>query len=231
MATSRFDEFTKRIAGRMNRRVALTGGIGVSAGLLARITPVVHAQDATPVVEATPPAEKSVEVLFVQTFSSGSLVENGADGFTLTLEGSAGQTVYFSDRPERLVGKITDEAFLDDRAFDPSDPPNAAIVAGTAENEDILVVELTEPALDAANGTISYTARVLKGQPTGAELAALAARQTDDTMAESLGPVTLFIDQLACIMSGSPCTSSNDCCNGNCNPQINICAGDIGPPS
>jgi hypothetical protein len=230
MATNRFDELSMRFARRFNRRVGLAGAMGVSAGLLGRFAPELHAQEATPIVEATPAAEDKVDLLFVQTFSSGSLIENGDDGYTLTLEGSTGQTVYFSDRPERVVGKITDETFLDSRAFDPSDPPNAAIVAGTGDNEDILVVELTEPALDTTTGTISYTARVLKSQPEGAQLADLAARQTDYSMAESLSQITLFIDQLACIMSGSPCTNSYDCCNGNCNPQINICAGNIGPP-
>ncbi len=232
MDGQRFDDITMRIARRFSRRGALAGGLGVSAALMAGAVPSLHAQDATPVVEATPDPEGSVEVLFVQSFASGSLVADGADGFTLALEGGTGQTVYFSDRPERLVGTVTDEQFLDGRAFDPADPPNAAIVTRTADGEDILILELTNPALDATSGAVSYTARPLDGQPEGAELASLAARQADAALAtldEPFGPVTLFIDQLSCIMSGCPCTSSGDCCNGNCGQQ-GICEGDVGPP-
>lgn len=238
MDGQRFDTITRRMARRFNRRGALTGGVGLGTVLMSSAASSVHAQDATPVVEATPESDGTVEVLFVQNFTSGSLVADGADGadgFTLALEDGSGQTVYFSDRPERLVGTLTDAQFLDGRAFDPADPPNAAIVSRSAGGEDILVVEPTNPALDATSGAVSYTARPLDGQPEGTELASLAARQADGTLAalatleETFGPVTLFIDQLGCIMSGSPCTSSGDCCNGNCGPQ-GICEGNTGPP-
>ncbi len=45
-------------------------------------------------------------MLFVQSFQSGSIAPvDGAEGrYTVTLEQGLGQTIYFSDRPERIVG-------------------------------------------------------------------------------------------------------------------------------
>ena len=65
----------------------------------------VAAQDATP--EAM--NDENTSYLFLQSFQSGSIVakDGEADTFTLTLEQGLGQTIYFSDRPERIVGAVT----------------------------------------------------------------------------------------------------------------------------
>ncbi len=226
MDTNRFDTFTMSFARRMNRRGALAaGGAGLGAAIASRFSSAGFAQEATPVTGATPIATDQVEVLFVQSFASGTLVENDAnDGsFTLTLENGTGQTVYFSDRPDRIVGTLTDVQFLDGRAFDPADPPNAALVAKTADNEDILIVELSDPALDATSGTVSYTVRVLKEPSQSVTLASIATRQTDDTIGGDFGPVTLFIDQLACTPAGGGCKSNSSCCSGYCCEDIEEC--------
>ena len=70
--------------------------------------------------------------------------------YTLSLEGSLGDTVYFSDRPARRVGLIPTAVLLEQLGFTPADPPNAALVAQTADGEDILVVELMNPRYDEA---------------------------------------------------------------------------------
>ncbi len=219
MDAGRFDTFTKTIARRMNRRSAVaTGSLGLGAALMTRLAPAALAQDATPVVEATGEDAGDIQILFVQAFGSATIVPGtgSAAEFTITLEGGTGQTVYFSNRPDRLVGTLTDQQFLDGRAFDPADPPNAAIVTLTGENEDILVVELLDPTLDTASGSVTYSARVLEGQPDGAALASLSARQDDSTIGETLGPTTLFIDQLTCGPDGSSCNTGSDCCSGYC---------------
>jgi hypothetical protein len=216
-----FDNLTRKIAGRMSRRRALAaGGLGITGAVLGRDAGSAFVQGATPVSEATPVTATSIDVLYVQTFSRATIQQDANDpgAFTITLEGSTGQTVYFSDRPERIVGTLTDEAFVDGRAFDPADPPNAAIVTITGDGEQVLVVELTEPAYDAATGTVSYAAMELQGQPEGDVLASLAARQTGADMGDSLGPVTLFIDQLTCAPIDAPCTQNSDCCSGDCCP-------------
>lgn len=221
-----FDTFTRNIAGRMTRRGAIaTGGLGITAGLMSRVSPAAFAQGATPIGGATPVASGEIEILFVQTFDSGTVTpaSDASGTFTIAFQGGTGQTVWFSDRPDRLVGTLSDEQFLDGRAFDPADPPNAAIVTLGDGTEDVLVVELLDPVLDPATGAVTYTARPLQGQPDGAELASLAARQADQSLDETLGPVTLFIDQLACSPDGAGCNSNSDCCSGFCCDDIEIC--------
>jgi hypothetical protein len=216
MDAGRFDTYTRTIARRMSRRGAVvTGSVGLGAALMSRLAPAAIAQDATPVVEE---AGGDVQVLFVQAFGSATIVpgSGSAGEFSITLEGGTGQTVYFSDRPDRLVGTLSDRQFLDGHAFDPADPPNAAIVTLAGDGEDILVVELFSPTLDTASGAVTYSARVLDGQPDGAALASLAGRQGDSTIGETLGPTTLFIDQLTCGPDGSSCNDDSDCCSGYC---------------
>lgn len=76
----------------------------------------------------------------------------------------AGQTLYFSDRPERIVGMVPTEKLIgtggDDSGigFTPENPPNAALVL---PNDKILVVELIDPSYDPATGQIRYQLRVL----------------------------------------------------------------------
>ena len=117
------------------------------------------------------------ESMFVQTAQGID-----SDGTTLTLRGVTPSTLYFSDRPQRVVGHMTTADFVDlwaigDNSFE-SDPPNAvlAFLEPGAEVPEDAVVVLKEPNLDGA-GDLSYSIEVLEG--------------TVPTLA---GPVTLFID-------------------------------------
>jgi len=117
------------------------------------------------------------ESMFVQTAQGID-----SDGKTLTLRGITPSTLYFSDRPERVVGHMTTADFVDlwaigDNSFE-SDPPNAvlAFLEPGADVPDDVVVVLREPVLDGA-GDLSYSVEVLEG--------AVPAKT---------GPVTLFID-------------------------------------
>jgi hypothetical protein len=234
MDPTRFDRITKLFAERrLNRRRAVQQGTaGLAAfGLAANGLTAAAAQDATPTAGTPPSAGSEVEVLYVQTFSSAMIQPDAEDPetFTMTLEGSTGQTVYFSDRPERLVGRLTDEQFLDSRAFDPADPPNAAIITGSGDAETILIVELTEPSYDATTTAVTYAAQVLRGQPEDDTLASLAARKTESGLGDSLGPVTLFIDQGACQPDNVACNQNSDCCSNDCQqlgegPDTRICS-------
>jgi hypothetical protein len=105
--------------------------------------------------------------MFVQTFGTGSLApKTGEDGvLVLTADHLAGQTVYFSDRPERVVGMVATERFLgtgesgEGLGFSPADPPNAALVLADGE---VVVVELIDPTYDPADGTVTYEVKVLE---------------------------------------------------------------------
>jgi hypothetical protein len=116
------------------------------------------------------------ESMFVQTAQDAA----GADG-VLTLRGVTPSTLYFSDRPQRVVGHMTTADFVElwgegDNSFE-ADPPNAVLSfleAGDAAPEDAVVV-LTAPHLE--DGELSYSVDVLEG-----------------TLPTEAGPVTLFID-------------------------------------
>jgi hypothetical protein len=116
------------------------------------------------------------ESMFVQT-------AQGIDstGDTLTLRGVTPSTLYFSDRPQRVVGHMTTTDFVDlwgagDNSFE-ADPPNAVLSflePGGEVPEDAVVV-ITEPRL--SGDELSYSIDVLEG-----------------AVPASTGPVTLFID-------------------------------------
>lgn len=103
------------------------------------------------------------------------------------------QTVYFSDRPARVVGVAPLQQFLDGLGFSPQNSPNAALVAQTAIGEDVLVIELLNPRNDEAAHTLTYDARVLEYYE-GEGLAFLAKQQNDDTMEATFTDASLFID-------------------------------------
>jgi hypothetical protein len=204
MDTTRFDAISRLFANRRTRRAALKGG-SASLAAAALIPFAARAQDgtpqtATPAVDPNDPhsradaAKPDPEFLFVQPFNSGTwAAKEGEEGtYTLTLTGAAANTVYFSDRPERIVGLSPTQQFLDGLGFTPANPPNAALVTGSNDEQDILVIELLNPAWDG-NGTLTYDARVLADYGEYG-LAHLARQQTDYEMAESFSEGSLFID-------------------------------------
>ena len=192
MNANHFDALARMLAARLPRRVALRrGAAALVAG--AGVTTAERGVNA----QATPTAgeEMAGSDLFVQTFRSGTLVPSPAEAgvYTLTLEGSVGHTVYFSDRPARRVGLIPTAVLLEQLGFTPADPPNAALVTQTPAGEDILVVELLNPRYDGAAGTLVYDVRLLADY-AGVGLADLVARQADDQFAASFTTAHLFID-------------------------------------
>ncbi len=114
--------------------------------------------------------------MFVQTANAIT-----SDGATLTLKEVTPSTLYFSDRPKRIVGHMTTVDFVDlwaegDNSFE-EDPPNAVLAflqPGDEAPEDAVVV-IQQPRLE--NGQLSYSIKTLEG-----------------TVPTQAGPVTLFID-------------------------------------
>jgi hypothetical protein len=116
------------------------------------------------------------ESMFVQTAAGIA-----SDGATLTLERVTPATLYFSDRPQRIVGHMTTADFVElwgegENSFE-SDPPNAvlAFVAPGNDVPDDAVIVIKNPSL--ANGDLSHAIEVLEG-----------------AIPATAGPVTLFID-------------------------------------
>jgi hypothetical protein len=114
--------------------------------------------------------------MFVQTAQGIT-----SDGTTLTLTGVTPSTLYFSDRPQRVVGHMTTADFVDlwgegANSFE-EDPPNAVLAflqPGDDVPEDAVIV-IRDPRLH--DGALSYAIESLEG-----------------TVPAQAGPVTLFID-------------------------------------
>lgn len=179
---------------RMSRRVAMMGGaVGAASALTLNSPFAVARQNATPVAGATPVGE-GVELLFVQSFGSSRLAP-GADTLTLTLEQGTGQTLYFSDRPNRIVGMIETGKFIDVFLVETADDPaNAALVAQTSDSgEATHVVELLDMRYDSATGVATYTVRLLE-DPDQLDMQ-FSGEVTQTLDAEvSYGSSQLFID-------------------------------------
>jgi hypothetical protein len=126
---------------------------------------------------------ESEEAMFVQT-AQGIASNDG----TLTLRGITPSTLYFSDRPQRVVGHMTTADFVDlwgagENSFQ-SDPPNAVLsfLEPGAEVPEDAVIVIQEPRF--SDGDLSYSIEVLDG-----------------AVPAQTGPVTLFIDPFGRPMS------------------------------
>lgn len=197
MSEARFDRIAKEFAaGRVSRRSALTRaglGLGMAAGAMPLLA---SAQESTPAATPVIGEERAREFLFVQSFASGSLTPKaGEEGvYVLELEQGGGQTIYFSDRPERIVGMVPMQQFLDGLGFTPESPPNAALVAETEQGgEEIIVVELLDPRYDAESGTLTYDVRIL-ADVSQVDMMFEQAPAADDHPGATFGASHLFID-------------------------------------
>jgi hypothetical protein len=203
MDQTRFDGISKLFAQRRlsRRRAVQQGAAGlVASGLAVAGLKVAAAQDATPATGASPAAGEgaaNVEFLFLQSFESGTIAtKTGRDGtYTLTLQHGLGQTLYFSDRPERIVGAAPTARFLAGLGFTPHNPPNAALLVDSGDGGvDIAVVELTNPSYDEASFTATYDATVLRDYEREVDLKFQEAPTDLAALAPSFGSAHLFID-------------------------------------
>lgn len=105
---------------------------------------------------------ESIDAMFVQTAVG---VEH--TGGRIILRDVAPSTLFFSDRPRRVVGHLGTPEFVDlwDAGEDSfaKDPPNAVLAfvgKGEARPEDV-VIEISHPSLRGEE--LSYEAKVLEG--------------------------------------------------------------------
>lgn len=124
------------------------------------------------------PMPEMAETLFVQT-AHAMTTSNGS----MTLHGLTHATLFFTDRPERIVGHLSSRKFIDqwpegEDSF-AADPPNAVLSflgEGDEAPEEVTVV-LRQPQL--VGNVLTYSVDVLDGKlPTTA------------------GPCSLFIDPI-----------------------------------
>lgn len=201
MDTTRFDQLKTRLGRRFTRREAFATGATALTGLaLARAGQTSAAQDATPA--ASPDATAGDKTfLFVQLADQGSWTPKPDEPgvYLLTLIGTGEQTLFFSDRPDRIVGTVATDQFLDVLGFTPVNPPNAAIVVQTPEGtRDVLVVELFDPVYtrtfgDQGQEILTYDAKVLSAYQ-GNGLEEWVPQADDDQLPQEFTQVSLFID-------------------------------------
>jgi hypothetical protein len=134
----------------MYRRV--TSFLAAGAILLA-LYPAVRLATAQP---------QATSLMFVQTAEKIDY----KDG-VMTLYGVPAQTVFFTDRPHRVVGNVGTNQFVAKWTTDTGpngfakDPPNAAVSVFEPGGVKSAVVELRNPRLNGGN--LSYDVKVLQG--------------------------------------------------------------------
>jgi hypothetical protein len=121
---------------------------------------------------------ENIEAMFVQS-ANGLTSSNGS----VTLHGLSRSTLFFADRPQRVVGHLHTRKFIDqwgdgENSF-AEDPPNAVVSfleEGDAVPEEV-TLELSDPHL--IEETLTYNVKVLDG-----------------TLPAKAGPCSLFIDPI-----------------------------------
>jgi hypothetical protein len=130
---------------------------------------------------------EELEAMFVQVARRMT-----RDGDRVTLHEVAPATLYFSDRPQRVVGHLTAKQFVDEwdkgeNSF-ATDPPNAVIsfLADSDETPEDAIVVLKDPGLEGDK--VSYTVVLLEGNlPQSAESCTLFI----DPFGRPLSPVSV----------------------------------------
>jgi hypothetical protein len=154
---------TKR---NLNILIAMTGALMLS------VLPTGKAEDEKKTDQS------KVQLMFVQTAD-----DLKTDANTLRLVNVGQQTLYFSDRPERIAGHITMPAYMEEWTAAAgaenfaADPPNATLSvyeSGSHENT-LAVVEISHPVIDGKD--LVYHYKMISG-----------------TMPKAGGATALFID-------------------------------------
>lgn len=121
--------------------------------------------------------EAKPQLMFVQTADK---VEIDTAAQTLRLVDVGPQTLYFSDRPERIAGHIKMDAFMEEWTAKAgadnfgADPPNATLSVYEAgkDNNTVAVVEISNPKVEGSD--LVYAYEVIEGTlPAGGEAATL----------------------------------------------------------
>lgn len=145
-----------------------------AATLIVAIAPLISS---LPLAEAKEEKENP-QIMFVQTAE-----DLKADDKTLRLINVGQQTLYFSDRPQRIAGHLPMRAYLEEwkAGAGPdnfaNDPPNATLSVyegGKAENT-LTVVEISQPVIEGKD--LVYHYKLIEG-----------------AMPKSGGATALFID-------------------------------------
>lgn len=153
----------------INSKTPVRPALILAAALLAIAgSGIPHAASAQNTV--SPPkvsANQKVQLMFVQT-AEDLKVDPAAK--TLRLVNINPQTIYFSDRPQRIAGNVTMAAYLDEwKAGEgpdnfASDPPNATLSIYEPGRQDntLVVVEISHPVVEGKD--LIYKYKLIEGE-------------------------------------------------------------------
>ena len=118
---------------------------------------------------ASAAGKKQIDLLFVQTAHRATLTIKHGVG-TLKLHQVGPVTIFFSDRPDRVTGRMTNAEFVRDwtkggKSSFKNDPPNAAIDAELDGEDVIVLLELRRPRL--RGHTLTYRVKLLHEPSVG----------------------------------------------------------------
>jgi hypothetical protein len=155
---------------------------GLTWGIFLGITTIAIASATIPNISVaqTTPSQQKVQLMFVQTAED---IKVDPATKTIRLVNVNKQTLYFSDRPNRIAGNLTMAAYMDEwtaRAGKDNfanDPPNATLSIYEPGRQDntIVVVEISNPVIDGKD--LIYNYKLIEG-----------------TLPKTGGVTSLFID-------------------------------------
>jgi len=154
----------------------------ISLGLTPLLPPLLSR---TVMATETKTAEQELELLFVQSADAVDL----KDGI-LKLTGINPATIFFSDRPERIVGHEPTEDFvaqwgIGDNNF-AENPPNAALSILKGSEPQEVILELRNPQIK--DGGLTYEVTVLQGK---ASVSGDAASLFIDPLGRPMSPASV----------------------------------------
>ncbi|MFB5600755.1 MAG: hypothetical protein ACE5SW_11085 [Nitrososphaeraceae archaeon] len=118
--------------------------------------------------ENTTASDEPIKFIVIQHAQSGSISKVNETTNFLELN-DVSNPILFSDRPDRIVKTESTQQFLDkwySAGTDAEntfflDPPNAALIIDDQQSQDVVVVELFEPAYDYDSNILVYNVNYL----------------------------------------------------------------------
>jgi len=158
--------------------------------------------------------------LFVQEGDSGELKANSDGTYTLKINGVLPHTIYFSERPATIAGKLDMDFFVQNFQWGGNDVPfvNAAIsLRDGKEDADTLIVQVRKPPqYDAEKNVITYVVDPIKN--TKSKRVGVFTVKADTSIPQTFGAVGLYIDSADPDQS---CGPGNTYCYGERDIQTN----------
>lgn len=122
--------------------------------VIGTLTTIVYAQG-----ENTTDAEEP-KFFAIQHAQSGSISEINTTAYSLELNDLSDKTIFFSDRPDRIVKTISTSNYIGNWTTGEDsfsiDAPNAVLVVDESEKQDNPIIELFNPIYGIDKKTLKY---------------------------------------------------------------------------